>query len=87
MPDIDRIQIRTLAKALTVRPCLAKEPFSGRKIHLLSSVAETTEGRVRFHDWLGDPWIVRFSHPKLRRSHDCQARMTRFNIWAGNRAW
>jgi alkyl hydroperoxide reductase subunit AhpC len=26
--------------------------------------AETTEGRLRFHDWLGDSWGVLFSHPK-----------------------
>ena len=26
--------------------------------------AETTEGVVRFHDWLGDSWCVLFSHPK-----------------------
>ncbi len=26
--------------------------------------AETTEGRVRFHDWIGDSWGVLFSHPK-----------------------
>jgi thioredoxin-dependent peroxiredoxin len=26
--------------------------------------AETTEGRVRFHDWIGDAWAVLFSHPK-----------------------
>ncbi|NGY05383.1 peroxiredoxin [Solimonas terrae] len=25
---------------------------------------ETTEGRIRFHDWLGDSWGVLFSHPK-----------------------
>ncbi len=26
--------------------------------------AETTEGRIDFHDWIGDGWCVLFSHPK-----------------------
>jgi thioredoxin-dependent peroxiredoxin len=26
--------------------------------------AQSTEGKIKFHDWIGNSWVVLFSHPK-----------------------
>src|SRR5690348_9729247 len=53
------------------RAILAAKPAKRRAIMALAIgdtapdfEAQTTEGKIKFHDWIGDSWGVLFSHPK-----------------------
>src|SRR5438093_1734789 len=52
-------------------PRLFRKPATGRCVMTLAIndtapdfEAQTTEGNIRFHDWIGNNWAVLFSHPK-----------------------
>src|SRR5438093_2627026 len=56
----------TFASKFEITSC--EQKIGGRTMKIGDTApdfeADSTDGRIRFHDWIGDSWVVLFSHPK-----------------------
>src|SRR5580698_1755305 len=67
--DNDRVAGRSLLAShigRAIRPYPGQENPMALRINSETPTvtAETTQGTINFHDWIGDSWTILFSHPK-----------------------